>query len=75
MMVSESEGKSITSREHEVLDWIASGASIKEISYAMGISPYTVITHKRNLYLKTGAHSMQQLALFALLHAMLPSDT
>ena len=41
----------------------------------MGISPYTVITHKRNLYLKTGAHSMQQLALFALLHAMLPSDT
>ena len=72
--VSEDSHRPITVREREVLDRIASGDSVKQIAFSMGISQHTVITYKRNLYMKTGARSLQQLALFAVLHPMLPSD-
>jgi len=57
-----------TPRERQILEKIATGASIKEISYDLGISVHTVAAHKRSLYLKTGVHTMQQLALYAVLH-------
>ena len=66
--VSETPHRSFTQREREVLRLVATGHSIKEIAYTLHISEHTVTSHKRNLYLKTGAHTMQQLALFALLH-------
>jgi DNA-binding NarL/FixJ family response regulator len=59
-------------REREVLERIACGEAVKQIAYSMGISQHTVITYKRNLYMKTGARSLQQLAIYAVLHSMLP---
>ena len=57
-----------TKREKQVLEFLAQGIGIKEIAHTLGISKYTVITYQRNLYLKTGARTLQQLALFAALH-------
>ena len=74
MMVSEMGPRLLTHRELQILRLIATGNSIKEISYTLGISHHTVTTHKRNLYLKTGAHTMQQLALFAVLHLYGPDQ-
>ena len=54
-----------TNREKEVLELFAQGMSIKEVAYNLQISPYTVATHQRSLYLKTKSHSLQQLTLFA----------
>lgn len=72
MGVSEKSLRPITLREREVLERIACGESVKQIAYGMGISQHTVITYKRNLYMKTGARSLQQLAIYAVLHSMLP---
>ncbi|MDD3941647.1 MAG: helix-turn-helix transcriptional regulator [Sphaerochaetaceae bacterium] len=58
----------LTERELQVLDLVARGAPLKEISYRLGISQHTVVSHRRNLYLKTGARTLQQLALYATLH-------
>lgn len=68
--VSEQGRQSLTARERQVLDLIVIGMSMKEVSLAMGISYHTAISHKRNLFLKTGAHSMQQLALYAVLQRL-----
>jgi DNA-binding CsgD family transcriptional regulator len=54
-----------TKREKEVLELFAQGMSVKEVAYNLQISPYTVATHQRSLYLKTKSHSLQQLTLFA----------
>lgn len=68
--VSEHWRQSLTVREREVLDLIVIGMSMKEVSQTMGISYHTAVSHKRNLFLKTGAHSMQQLALYAVLQRL-----
>lgn len=60
--------KAFTQREKQVLELLAQGIGIKEIAHTLGISKYTVITYQRNLYLKTGARTLQQLALFAAMH-------
>lgn len=54
-----------TKREKEVLELFAQGMSVKEVAYSLQISPYTVATHQRSLYLKTKSHSLQQLTLYA----------
>lgn len=64
----EPQGHLLTERELQVLRLIAQGAPLKEISYRLGISRHTVVSYRRSLYLKTGAHSLQQLALYATLH-------
>lgn len=56
---------SFTKREKEVLELFAQGMSVKEVAYNLQISPYTVATHQRSLYLKTKSHSLQQLTLYA----------
>lgn len=59
------ESVSFTKREKEVLELFAQGMSVKEVAYNLQISPYTVATHQRSLYLKTKSHSLQQLTLYA----------
>ncbi|MEA5032966.1 MAG: LuxR C-terminal-related transcriptional regulator [Sphaerochaeta sp.] len=70
--VSEWAGKDFTNRERQVLELLAQGAPIKEVSFRLGISKYTVITYQRTLYLKTGARTLQQLALYAAMHVHAP---
>lgn len=58
----------LTKREEQVLSLIAQSLSSKEISLKLGISVHTVVAYRRSLYLKTGARTPQQLALYALLY-------
>jgi len=60
-------GANLTKREEEVLVLLAQGSTLKEIAYQLGISFHTVMSHRRNLCLKTGAKTLQQLALWAVL--------
>ncbi len=66
--ITAEEAPAFTPRELEVLSHIAMGDTTKEISFSLGISHHTVVSHKRNLYLKTGARTLQQLALYAVMH-------
>lgn len=48
-------------REAEVLALLAQGLSNKVIARHLGLSPFTVRTHRENLMQKFGAHSVAQL--------------
>jgi DNA-binding CsgD family transcriptional regulator len=54
-----------TDREKQILDFITQGMSVDDISLKLGISTKTVITHKRNLFIKTNVHSTNQLMLWS----------
>jgi two-component system response regulator NreC len=55
----------LTSREREILQRLAEGASNKEIAGSLNLSPYTVETHRRNLQEKLNLHSFAELILYA----------
>lgn len=58
---------SLTPREQELLAIFAEGYSVAYASELLVLSPYTVRTHQRNIYLKTDTHSRDE--LLALLKA------
>jgi DNA-binding CsgD family transcriptional regulator len=68
MGLSDYYNNELTPREKEVLELIAQGLSLKEISFRLTISRHTVVSYRRSLYLKTGARTLQQLVLYATLH-------
>lgn len=47
----------LSSRETEVLQWLALGKSIIEISMILGIKPATIDTYTRRMYRKLGVHN------------------
>ncbi|MFT4160839.1 helix-turn-helix transcriptional regulator [Shinella sp.] len=47
-IISLSKGKKLTSREKEVLFWVANGKTAWETSMILNISKSTVISHLRN---------------------------
>ncbi len=55
----------LTDREIEVLRLLASGKATKEIAEELHISANTVITHRKNLSVKTGIRSVSGLAIYA----------
>ena len=55
----------LTSREREILQLLAEGASNKEVASSLNLSPYTVETHRRNLQEKLNLHSFAELILYA----------
>jgi DNA-binding NarL/FixJ family response regulator len=57
---------SLSARELEVVKQLAEGLSIDEVADRLGISPWTVRTHVRNLLPKTGART--QLEAVAMAH-------
>lgn len=62
-----SNGK-LTDREKEVLKLLIQGFSNKEVAEKLTISPYTVITHRKNIIEKTGIRSLAGLAVYAILN-------
>jgi DNA-binding NarL/FixJ family response regulator len=54
-------GPTLTGREREVLDLLASGRKQKEIATVLSISPKTVGAHIQNLFSKVGVHSRAEL--------------
>lgn len=55
----------ITEREMEVIRQLVQGRRPREIAHILHISPYTVSTHKKNIYRKLGIGSGSELALYA----------
>lgn len=57
--------KILSDREIEVLTMVAQGDPDLSISKRLGISPYTVAAHRRNIRLKLGAHNDRDLTQYA----------
>ena len=55
----------LTSREREVLQMIAEGASTTHVAVTLGIAPATVQSHVKNLLAKLGVHSKVEAARVA----------
>jgi DNA-binding CsgD family transcriptional regulator len=47
---------SLTSRETEVLWWLAQGCTYERIADRLAMSPHTVTTHIKNIYRKLEVH-------------------
>lgn len=55
----------LTAREREILHLLAEGKANKDIANLLGLSLYTVETHRRNLQEKLNLHSLAELILYA----------
>lgn len=55
----------LSDREIDVLRLLASGMATKEIADTLNISTNTVITHRKNISLKTGIKSVSGLTIYA----------
>ncbi len=60
----------LTEREEQVLRALAAGRVTADIAAALGVSPFTVRAHVRNLMRKTRVHTRIQLVLFAARHGL-----
>jgi DNA-binding NarL/FixJ family response regulator len=58
-------GLRITSRELEIIRLLAEGKSNKELSTQLGITVRTAETHRSNIMLKLGLHSLAELIHYA----------
>ena len=61
----------LTSREREVLQWIAEGKTNKEVATALGLSVYTVEAHRGRIMEKLNLHSTGELVRFAVRHGVI----
>jgi DNA-binding NarL/FixJ family response regulator len=55
----------LTEREKEVLQLISGGKSNKEVATILGLSVYTVETHRTNLMQKLNLHNTAEIVLYA----------
>jgi DNA-binding NarL/FixJ family response regulator len=55
----------LTTREREVLQLLAEGKPAKEVASILGLSLYTVETHRNNTFQKLNLHSVAELILYA----------
>ncbi len=55
----------LSTREREIFQLLAEGRSNKEISAMLNVSPYTVETHRGNIFEKLNLHSLPELILYA----------
>jgi DNA-binding NarL/FixJ family response regulator len=55
----------LTLREREILQLLAEGKANKDIAALLGLSLYTVETHRRNLQEKLNLHSLAELVMYA----------
>jgi len=61
----------LTEREREVLQLLAEGKSNKEASGILGVSPYTIETHRQNLMQKLRLHNTAEIVLYAVRKAII----
>jgi DNA-binding NarL/FixJ family response regulator len=55
----------LTTREREVLQLLAEGKAVKEVASILGLSLYTIETHRNNIFQKLDLHSVAELILYA----------
>jgi DNA-binding NarL/FixJ family response regulator len=65
--------QALSRREFEVLEMIAAGRALKEIGYALRISPKTVTSHKRRVMDKLGVHSTADLIRYTVSTRLAPA--
>jgi DNA-binding CsgD family transcriptional regulator/ArsR family metal-binding transcriptional regulator len=63
----------LTRREIQVLRWIAKGATNKEISRQLGISPHTVKSHVIHIFNKIGVNDRAQASAWGAIHGVVDS--
>jgi DNA-binding NarL/FixJ family response regulator len=63
-------GARITPRESEIIRLLAEGKANKEIAAQLGITFRTVETHRANIMLKLGLHSLAELIHYAMRHGI-----
>lgn len=61
-----SEDETLSERETEVLKLLIYGNSNKEIADSLNISIHTVVTHRKNITMKTGIRSQSGLTIYAI---------
>lgn len=61
----------LTSREREVLQWIAEGKTNKDIASALKLSVYTVEAHRGKIMEKLNLHSSGELVRFAVRNGLI----
>lgn len=66
---------SLTPREREVLQLLAEGKKVTEISSILNVSTKTVQTHRRNLMSKLNLYSLPELTKFAIQQGLTPLET
>ena len=74
MVKNEGESYELTERETAVLVLVAKGMMSKEIAEKLNISVHTVISHRKNITLKTGNKSVAGLAVYAVLHNLMDME-
>jgi transcriptional regulator EpsA len=57
-----SDGRELSAREEEILDWLCEGKTNVEIAATLKISPYTVKNHVQRIFRKIGVTSRMQAA-------------
>lgn len=58
--------ETLTKREKEILCYLSKGKSIKEIAEIIHLSPFTVLTHRKNISSKTGIKTLAGLTVYAI---------
>jgi DNA-binding NarL/FixJ family response regulator len=56
----------LTTRELEILQWICTGKSNKEIAAELGLSANTVAVHRANIMDALGIHKTAELVVYAI---------
>jgi len=64
-----------TAREREILRLLVAGKSNKEIGALLGITVRAVETHRANIMLKLGVHSVAELIHYAMDRGLVPFRT
>jgi len=62
-----------TPREMEIIRLLAVGKTNKEIAAQLGITVRTAETHRANIMLKLGLHSLAELIHYAMRHGIIPT--
>lgn len=66
--------ETLSEREKEIVACVARGMSNKEISEYLKLSINTVTTHRRNISLKLGIHSVAGITIFAIVNKLVKFD-
>lgn len=64
----------LTARETEVLQLVVRGLINKEIAERLGVSPATVISHRKNLAEKLGTRGVPALTIYAVAHGLVQAE-
>lgn len=66
--------ETLSKREKEILRYLSQGKSIKEIADMVHLSPFTVLTHRKNISSKTGIKTLAGLTVYSISIGLISID-